>query len=256
MSQIMDSVKTIEYFELERCEMHSEERIVKQDEYTPIQFYENLVNKTIKKYDNLVISENKKIPHMIPTIRKWKTIGDAIQILGVILVAIFVLSLNGERLKGRIASIIVVLILQLIVGRLVKVIGRKPFGEYTLCWKKTLPHMDIRELDDGKLAITKYMKRDETAGNYEDIITNEKQQSIVKYTYIIDKVISCERVKDGIMLESAGKFYGLRAVRLTTGEGATDYKDGYAFTEVKVDYRREIIPCIFANMDELYCSLT
>lgn len=278
------SVAKLTRFESYRSEKHSGEKIV--EEYTPVQYYESIKNRVIFTYNNLVISKKKKVQRLIPTIRRWRLRGQLLQSLSILMTAFVLYALFGANdtfFRGPhnswpnglyVAYILFMIfapIIVFIVGGLIQTKGRKLFAEYIEVWNPLKAPMEIVKLNDGRIAILNYLSRDMSMAKYSravdgngeplkphSIIDESKYRddAVIKSCYAIDKVISATAVEDGILLESSGFFYGLRrAIRTGNHSDSKTKFEYFLWTECAVDYRREIIPCIYENFDDLKGNL-
>lgn len=251
-NNIEDNIKQIEIFELQRCEMHSGERLVKASEYTPVEYYERLKNNTEKVFHNRIVFENISPSKLISTVRIWNILGGLVLLLGLCVTVILVPKILTKFIIAVIVLIIVLL------SNTVRKQGRKSLGEYLEVCDKNRPHLEIRKMRDGKISIVAYQRRDEKPARCKAPNDDEMIESVIKYCYTIDKIIACSHVKDGILIESKGIFHGLRRSDewyTKNGKEAFEYNGSYQWVELSIDYRREVIPAIFEDMDELETTL-
>lgn len=283
--QFKENVKKLYIFEKYRNEQHTNEKI--DESCSPVDAYNDFKDSFQVRYSNLVITKNKKIPKLIKTIGKWKTIGGFIQFLALLnfVYIILMLSVYKENLldyprynwdEGLYMAYMLLVILGpallLIIGGFVRIIGRKPFAEYIEVWNPMKAPVEVVRLSDGRVAIISYLTRDMNKGKYLKAVsasgepltthpiwesTEYEDDAVMKYCYIIDAIHSLKETRDGFEIVSSGQFKGLRIAGYTHNKrrNTNIRMPYYLWTECDVKHRKEVIPNIFENMEYLGTDL-
>ncbi len=274
--KIQKNIEKLFLNEKYRKEKHDSSRIIFNREISPVQMYQNLMDNTVFTYKNRVPEEGSKVITSLKGIRRKRIIGSIIQWIGVLLIVLFVLLiLNYKSIEWdnsiKLASLLSmpVGILVFTVGGFIRISGRKFMGEYLEVWNKLSNlkgPIEINCLKNGQLAIVKYRHRDKSCGDYLSALNPDgtiwhgnffnciRIPTYVEYMYIIDSIKSCARTESGLMIESSGKYYGRRWAWNSYYRSSRPIPF-YVFTETYVSYRKEEIPVIFDNMDQLESSL-
>lgn len=269
MEQIQKNIRKLEDFERMRKEQHDNERIIFNRECSLEQMFQNLMRHVSVTYKNRVIEERKKIPSLIKGIRRKNLIFYVFLLLAVLVCVCFFcidwLSMENGGVKTLLMlSLFAAPLLLLIVGGCFKCSGRKYMAEYIEVWNIVKPPVEIVRLSNGQLAVISYAARDKgsmkhtSALNEDDTLQRQYFSTPVNSVYIIDKISSCSRTANGLMIESAGRYYGIRAAywHRNINSSAHIHSCSYVFAEAHISYRKEEIPTIFTDWDSLEASLS
>ena len=277
------NIKKLILNEKYRKEKHDNSRIIFNREISPVQMYQNLMDNTVFTYKNRVPQEDSKVITELKGIKRNRIVGSIIQLIGVLLIVLFVLFVlnyksiecsNNMKLAALLSMFVGALIF-IIVGGFIRISGRTFMADYIQVWNKLSilnGPIEINCLKNGQLAIIKYRHRDKSCGEYisalnpddtiwhGDFFARVKIPTYVECMYIIDSIESCTRTENGLMIESTGRYYGKRCARIWHHGGSNDNRTnnktrGYVFTEVHISYRKEEIPAILENMEQLESSL-
>lgn len=274
--KIQKNIEKLFLNEKYRKEKHDSSRIIFNREISPVQMYQNLMDNTVFTYKNRVPEEGSKVITSLKGIRRKRIVGSIIQWIGALLIALFILfilnyksvDLDNDVKFAITLTTLAGIPLFIIIGGFIRILGRKFMGEYLEVWNKLSNlkgPIEINCLKNGQLAIVKYRHRDKSCGEYlsalnpdgtvwhGNFFTRIRISTYVEYMYIIDSIKSCARTENGLMIESSGRYYGKRWARNSyNGSNETPF---YVFAETYVSYRKEEIPVIFDNMDQLESSL-
>ncbi len=276
------NIEKLTYDEKRRGEQHGDTRIVFYQEMPPIQIYKNARDNTEFVYRNRVPEEGPKVINNLKGVGLQRRIGMAVQWLGLFITVLFVIyifnyqSIDWDNdLKIALALIMFFMgpIVLPIVGGSIRIYGRKYLIDYLRVRSSTFGSpMEINRLSNGQLVILSYMTMDKSCSTYLSALnmddtewkgvrtpfTSEEIPTYVDYMYIIDSVKSCKRTKNGLMLESSGRYYGTRTAyteHYSNDNGPDDYVNVLVFTEAQITYRKEEILDIFTDMDQLEVEL-
>lgn len=268
-----NNIDKLDMREKYRKEQHDGTRIIFQREISPVQMYQNVMDKTVFLYKNRVPEEGKRIITRLNGIKGKRIAGSVIQWTGVLLTALFVLFVfryqsidwnNHIKITFMLAMAAGILIL-LVLGGFIRISGRKLMADYLDVWNPLKAPVEINRLENGQLAIIKYKNRDKSCGAYPSALNPDDTiwkgtmlncsmlPTYVEYMYIIDCVKSCSKTKSGILIESSGRTYGMRMARLYHSNSEPFRLS--VFAESHISYRRDEIPAIFTDMDQLESSL-
>lgn len=256
-----------------RKEKHDSSRIIYNREISPVQMYQNLMDNTVFTYANRVPEEGSKIITSLKGIKRKRIVGSIIQWIGVLLIALFVFyTFNFKSIEwddniklGIALAMFVGIPVFLLTGAFIRASGRKFMADYLEVWNKLKAPIEINCLKNGQLAIIKYRHRDKSCGSYvcalnpDDTIwfgtvfTCNRVPTYVEYMYIIDRIESCTRTENGLMIESSGRCYGKRWVR--TRHNKNSKTMCHVFAETQISYRKDEIPSIFSNEEQLEAAL-
>lgn len=257
-------------FELYRKEKHSNARLIADSDYTPEQFVE-----AFKRSQNDCISmrdENKKnedIPEF--KIRKMISVLSWIIIYG----GVFTLTLlrmykvNGIEVFKEISTIVVLIALALImllpvllISYLSKFLGMPPFNAFlrgnTKFYRMNNGQIAFVDLSEKGYPYPSVFENLSVLRNpkWEDAKKLNKKNTEIMEMYIPTKIISVKMTRNGILLESSGKFYGIRKSYITrygsTKSAAFHFED---WSEMDIDYRKELIPVTWINIEGLFREL-
>ena len=280
LKEYQRNIENLTYQEYRRKEKHESTRIIFNSEATPENMYQNVMNNTTFIFRNRVFSEGRKIISRLKGIRGKKNAGAALIWLGVLITAISAYILffcNSEDFTFSIKRILAAVMVSgapvfLIIGLFVRCSGRRYMMDYLNAWNPFSTPTEINRLVNGQIVIIGYATNDRGCGSYtsalksDDTIWDERPTgqsagfvetfynttlipTYVNYMYIIDSIKSCTKTKSGIMIESSGRYYGIRSVN------GSDRRVYWVFTEVYISYKKEEILDIFTNMELLESSL-
>lgn len=266
-----ENIEKLFHREAQRGEQHGAARIIFYQEMTPIQMYKNIENNTEFVFRNRVPEEGSKVIKKLKGVGGQRRIGMLIQYLGLLITVLFVLFIfhyksihwdDNLKLALFLVMFFSGLILFPVVGGIIRIWGRRYLIDYLDVWNLLKPPMEIRRLNNGQLAVLHYIARDKSCSSYlsaikaDDTDGKEYIPSYVDYIYIIDHVKSCTRTKNGLMIESSGRYYGTRTAYTRTTSKYHKYAVVYsAFTETQISYRKEEILAIFSDMEQLEVDL-
>ncbi len=275
------NIEKLTYDEKRRGEQHGDARIVFYQEMPPIQMYKNVRDNTEFVYRNRVPEEGPKVINNLKGVGLQRKIGMPLQRIGLLVfilswVYVFVATIIdlNENFKPIALIMLIMGPVLFIVGGSIRIYGRKYLIEYLRVRSSSFGSpMEINRLSNGQLVILSYMTMDKSCSTYlsalnmDDTVwkgvrtpfTSEEIPTYVNYMYIIDSVKSCKRTKNGLMLESSGRYYGTRTAyteHYSNDNGQLDdYVNALVFTEAQVTYRKEEILDIFMDMDQLEVEL-
>ena len=272
--EFQENIKKLTYKEKDRKEEHGNSRIIFNREIPPVNIYQNVMNNTTFIYRNRVPSEGGKLISRLKGIRGKKIMGSVIQWIGVLMTVISAYMLffyDIEDWDANIKGLLAVLMLSgvtvfLIIGGIIRTRGRAYMSDYIEVWNPLKAPVEINRLANGQLAVIKYINRDKSCGLYKSALnpddTIQTQRIDMKmiptyamYIYIIDQIKSCEKTKNGVMVESSGRYYGARWAWKKYNTHTNKYTWYYVFTETHISYKKEEIPDIFTDMEQLEASL-
>lgn len=277
--EIQKNIEKLELNEKYRQEKHDRTRIIFHNEISPLQIYQNVMDNTVFIYKNRVPEEGTKVITRLKVIKRNKVIGSLIQWIGILLIAAFVLlifSYRSLRWDSNIKLKILLLLffgsfVFIFAGGLIRISGRKFMGDYIEVWNQYSiwkGPVEINCLKNGQLAIIKYRHRDKSRGEYlsalnpdgtiwhGNLLRRMMLPTYVRYIYIMDSVKSCARTENGLMIESSGKYYGIRGARYKQGRRSGNRRLWfYVFAETRISYRKEEIPAILDHMEQLEAAL-
>ena len=278
LKEYQKNIEKLSYNESIRKEQHESTRIIFNREATPVSIYQNVMNNTTFIYKNRVLSEKSRDISALKGIRVKKNVATAIIWIGVLITAIsaYILFFHGrENLELSMRRILAVVMMSgapvfFMIGLIIlKCNSRKYMVGYLPVLYPFGSHVEINRLTNGQMVILRYATRKKTCetyisalnpddtiwdqqltGFFKDYFYRSRIPTYISYMYIIDSIKSCKKTKGGIMIESSGRYYGRR--------GACEGKDTVyfdVFAEAYVSYRKEEIPAIFTNMEQLEASL-
>ena len=263
--------------EIERKEQHGSSRIIFNREISPVQMYQNVMDNTTFIYKNRVLEEGKKVIFRLKGIRRKKIAGSIIQWLGALLFVLFVLYIFhyqsiewDNNIKTAVAlALFLGIPVFFFIGLCVRCSGRRFIREYL---HRPSPFSDIgvpiiefNRLANGQMVLMMYSRHDKSCGGYlsalnpDDTIWHGRGlgfkyvriPTYVDYMYVIDSIKSCTRTENGLMIESSGRYYGVRGARHVGGGGDSNGTWLTVFAETHVSYRKEEILAIFSDMEQL-----
>ena len=277
------NIEKLTYDEKRRGEQHGDTRIVFYQEMPPIQMYKNVRDNTEFVYRNRVPYEGTKVIKNLKGVGLQRRIGMAVQWLGLLITVLFVIyifnyqSIDWDNdLKIALALIMFFMgpIVLPIVGGSIRIYGRKYLIDYLRVGNSLAGSpMEINRLSNGQLVILSYMIMDKSCSTYLSALNmddtewsdpigtripfnREKIPTYIDYMYIIDSVKSCKRTKNGLLIESSGRYYGTRmAYAEYHRDSVTNATVLSVFTEAQITYRKEEILDIFMDMDQLEVEL-
>ncbi len=88
---------------------------------------------------------------------------------------------------------------------------------------------------------------------WEDARKLNYRNSEISEVYVPTKIISVKMTRNGILLESSGKFYGIRTSYVV--RYGHNHAPGFHFrdwAEMDIDYRKEVIPVTWTNIEALF----
>lgn len=255
-------------FELYRKEKHSNARLITYSEYTPEEFL-RAFNRS--KYNCISMRDEYKTNEDIPEFKLRKIyfaltwIVVYVSLYTIILTRMIMVG-NGDSLKELstilmlIAVGLIFLLPTLTVAFLFKFLGMPPFNAYLYGDTK------FYRMANGQIAFADISRKGYSYtsmfDNYGEIFhPTSKDLLNLKHTeirevYIPTRIISVKMTRNGILLESSGKFYGLRtsrSVRTGSTNGAVYHFE--AWSEMDIDYRKEVIPVTWTNLENLFIAL-
>lgn len=277
--EIQNNINKRTLHEKYRKEQHGKTRIIYNREISPVQIYQNVMNNTTFIYRNRVPEEGKKVITGLKGIKRNKIIGSLIQWFGLLLIVLFVIYIinynsidTAQNIKLAITLVMFVGAPTLIiVGGFIRIIGRKYMADYIEVWNPIKTPVEINCLSNGQLVVIYYSTRNKECGGYLSALNMDDSiwrggryervsiPSYVKSIYVIDSVKSCRKTENGLMIESSGTRYGVRRARLLYRQNAQLNTQSRiwlsVFAETLISYRKEEIPAIFTNMEQLKASL-
>lgn len=271
--ELQNNIEKLDIREKYRKEQHDSSRIIFNREISPVQMYQNVMNNTVFIYKNRVPEDGKKVITGLKGIRRRRIAGSIIQWIGVLLIILFVLftfNYKSVEWNNNIKLAFMLAILAgipafLIIGTSIKTSGRKFMIDYLDVWNPMKSPIEFNCLANGQLVLMKYARRDKSCGVYLSALNPDdtiwhgnllNRMTIPTYAdniYVIDSIKSCTRTENGLMIESSGRFYGARRARCLYNNHHDTWLS--VFAETHVSYRKDEIPAIFANMEQLEASL-
>ena len=271
--ELQKNIEKLSTGEKYRKEQHDSTRIIFNREISPVQMYQNVMDNTVFTYKNRVPEEGKKVITRLKGIRRKKIAGSIVQWIGVLLLVLFVLLTFNDafrewsNIKEPIGlAIFLGIPVFLFIGGCIRVSGRTFMADYLQVWNPLKSPVEFNCLTNGQLVLMYYSCRDKSCGGYSSALNPDdtiwhsrglgfkyvRIPTYVNYMYVIDSIKSCTRTENGLMIESSGRYYGVRGARHV---GDSDGTWLHVFAEIHVSYRKEEIPAIFADMEQLEAAL-
>lgn len=254
--------------EFYRREKHSNARLVTYSEYTPEMFL-RAFNRS--KYNCISLRDEGKKNEDIPEFKLRKIYFALTWIivyasLYTIIITRMIKVGNGDSLK-ELSTILMLIAVGLIfvlptltVASIIKYVGMPPFNAYLYGDTK------FYRLSNGQIGFADIRKKgyvySSMFDNYGEIFHTTSKNTVnmknteIRELYVPSKIISVKMTRNGILLESSGLFYGLRNSR-SVRKGSTNAPVYHfeAWSEMNIDYRKEVIPVTWTNIEGLYREL-
>lgn len=255
-------------FEFNRKEKHSNARLITYSEYTPEKFLRAF---NLSKYNCISMRDEYKTNKDIPEFKlrnmyfalTWIVVYASLFLT--IFIRLYQLD-NMDVLKEP--KMIITLIFTalffilptLALAYLTKFLGMPPFNAYLYGDTK------FYRMANGQIAFADISKKGYSYtsmfDDYGEIFhPTAKDLLNIKHTeirevYVPTRIISVKMTRNGILLESSGLFYGLRNSR-SVRKGSTNAPVYHfeAWSEMDVDYRKEVIPVTWTNIEGLFREL-
>ena len=257
-------------FELCRKEKHSNVRLIDNSEYTTEQFLDAFNRAKcgiISKRDE--DKRNEDIPEF--KIRKlYFALTWIIVYVGVFSATLLrMYQVNGIDVFKETSTIIMLVALALFlalptlaIAYAFKFLGMPPFNAFLRSDTK------FYKMDNGQIAFADLC---ESSYPYPSVFDNEEvlhkptwkssnmlntRETRIIEVYVPTKIISAKMTRNGILLESSGRFYGVRTscvIRI-----GHNHSSGFRFedwSEMDIDYRKEVIPVTWTNLEGLLREL-
>lgn len=257
-------------FESIRKEKHSNARLIADSDYTPEKFLEAFNS---SKYDCISMRDENKKNADIPEYKLRKmyfTLTWIIIYAGVFTATLLrMYQVNGADVFKETSTIVILIALALFmalptlaISYAFKFVGMPPFNAYLRSDTKFF------RMNNGQIAFADLSEDDysypsvfENLGvvhnpKWEDARKFNYRNSKISEVYVPTKIMSVKMTRNGILLESSGKFYGIRTsytIRFGHNSApAFHFKD---WAEMDIDYRREVIPVTWTNIEVLFKAL-
>lgn len=252
-------------FEVYRKEKHSNARLVTYSEYTPEQFLKAF-NRS--KYNCIAMRDEYKKNDDIPEFKLRKIYFALVWFvvyisLYTIIITRMIMVGNGDSLK-ELSTILMLMAVGLIfvlptltIAYLFKFVGMPPFNAYLYGETKfyRMANGQIAFADISKKGYSYTSMFDDYGEMFHPTSKNllNVKHSEIREVYVPTRIISVKMTRNGILLESSGTFYGLRNSKTVRGGHSVFHYEAWA--EMDIDYRKEVIPVTWTNLEGLFSSL-
>lgn len=257
-------------FESIRKEKHSNARLVADSDYSPEKFLEAFNS---SKYDCISMRDENKKGTDIPEykLRKIYFALTWIIVYGGVYTVTFLrmYQVNGIDVFKETSTIVMLIALALFmalptlaIAYVFKFLRMPPFNAYLRGDTKFF------RMNNGQIAFAdlsekgfQYPSVFENLGAVHNLKWEEARKfkyknSPIGEVYVPTKIMSVKMTRNGILLESSGKFYGIRTsytIRFGHNSApAFHFKD---WSEMDIDYRKEVIPVTWTNIEALFKAL-
>lgn len=257
-------------FESIRKEKHSNARLIADSDYSPEEFLEAFNS---SKCDCISMRDEDKKSADIPEYKLRKMYFALTWII--VYVGVFTVTLlrmyqvNGADVFRETSTIIVLIALALFmalptlaISYAFKFVGMPPFNAYlrsdTKFFRMNNGQIAFADLSEEGFSYPSVFENPGAVHNpkWEEARKFNYKSSKVGEVYVPTKIISVKMTRNGILLESSGKFYGIRTsyvIRFGHNNApAFHFKD---WSEMDIDYRKEVIPVTWTNIEVLFKAL-
>ncbi len=254
-------------FESIRKEKHSNARLIADSDYTPEKFLEAFNS---SKYDCISMRDENKKSKDIPEYKLRKmyfTLTWIIVYVGVFTATLLrMYQVNGVDVFKETSTIVLLIALALFmalptlaISYAFKFVGMPPFNAYlrsdTKFFRMGNGQIAFADLSEKVFQYPSVFENLDVVHNpkWEDARELNYRNSEISEVYVPTKIISVKMTRNGILLESSGKFYGIRTSYVV--RYGHNHAPGFHFrdwSEMDIDYRKEVIPVTWTNIEALF----